>query len=273
MLTSPWVYLAVAYTLSWAFTIPAALSRASLTESPLLMVVYALGGLGPAAAAIGLVYLTHDADARRDYWRRIVDPRRIGPAWYGVLFLLVPALTAMAALLDWALAGQGLELALAARWLEQPLLILPNLLFYLFFGPLPEEIGWRGYALDRLQDRRPALASSLILGVAWAMWHLPQFFVRGTYQHGLGFGSRAFWIFMFAIVANSVLYTWIYNNNRRSTLAAILFHLTINLTGELFDLSVRGETYLFFLTVAAAALVVLLWGPRTLARPARTEAS
>ena len=65
------------------FTIPAALSGANLTESPVLMVAYALGGLGPAVAAILLTYLTQDREGRRDYWRRIVDFRRIPLKWYG----------------------------------------------------------------------------------------------------------------------------------------------------------------------------------------------
>ena len=52
-----------------------------------------------------------------------------------------------------------------------------------------EELGWRGYVLDRLQEKRSALVSSLILGVVWSLWHLPLFFVQGSYQAGLGVGT------------------------------------------------------------------------------------
>jgi membrane protease YdiL (CAAX protease family) len=266
-LSSPWAYFALVYILSWGFTIPAALSGVSLDQSPVLMVIYALGGLGPALAAILLTYLTRGREGRRDYWRRIVDLRRIPLKWYGVIFLTVPAITGLAALVDRLLGGQGLRLEAAARLLEQPLQVVPFALFILLFGPLPEEIGWRGYALDRLQARRSALASSLILGAAWAVWHLPQFFVRGTYQHGLGFGSPSFWMFVLSgTTISSILYTWIYNNTGRSTLSAILFHFMQNFTGELFELSARAELCSSILTVAAAVLVVAVWGPRTLAR-------
>ena len=264
-LSRPWVYFALVYGLSWAFTIPAAISGVSLTDSTALMVIYALGGLGPAAAAILLITLTQDREGRRDYWRRIVDFRRIPLRWYGVILLTVPAITGLAALVDRLLGGEGLRLEAAARFVEQPLAILPFALFILLFGPLPEEIGWRGYALDRLQRRRNALAASLILGAAWAVWHFPQFFIRGTYQYGLGLGSRAFW--MFAIegtTISSILYTWIYNNTGRSTLSVILFHFMQNFTGELFELSARADLISSVLTVAAAALVVVVWGPRTL---------
>jgi membrane protease YdiL (CAAX protease family) len=265
-LTSPWAYFALVYIFSWGFTIPAALSGVSLRESPTLMVIYGLGGLGPAAATVVLAYLTRGREGRRDYWRRIVDFRRIPLRWYGVVFLTVPAITVLAALVDRLLGGQGLRLEAAARFLEQPVQVLPFALFILLFGPLPEELGWRGYVLDRLQIRWSALASSLILGAAWALWHLPQFFIKGTYQHGLGVGSLSFWIFMLALVVGSILYTWIYNNTGRSTLSAILFHFMQNFTGELFELSARAELYSFVLTIMAATLVVVVWGPKTLAR-------
>jgi membrane protease YdiL (CAAX protease family) len=195
-----------------------------------------------------------------------VDFRRIPLKWYGVIFLTVPVITALAALVDRLLGGRGLRLEAAARFLEQPLMVLPFAVFILLFGPLPEEIGWRGYALDRLQARWNALVSSLTLGTAWALWHLPQFFVRGTYQHNLGFGSLSFWMFMLEILVGSILHTWIYNNTRRSTLSAILFHFMGNFTGELFELSARAEFYSFVLTVVAAIIVVMAWGPKTLTR-------
>jgi membrane protease YdiL (CAAX protease family) len=265
-LTSPWAYLALACVFSWVFTIPAALSGVSLQESPTLMVIYGLGGLGPAVSAILLTYITRGREGRRDYWRRIVDFKRIPLRWYGVILLTVPAITAMAAMADRLLGGQGLQLEAAARFLEQPLQALPFALFILLFGPLPEEIGWRGYALDRLQSRRSALASSLILGAAWALWHLPLFYVKGTYQRSLGVGSPSFWIFMLALVVGSILYTWIYNNTGRSTFSAILFHFTQNFTGELFELSARAELYSFSVTFVVAILVVVVWGPKTLTR-------
>jgi membrane protease YdiL (CAAX protease family) len=270
-LMSPWAYFALVYLFSWVFTIPAALSGVSLQESPTLMVIYGLGGLGPAISAILLTYITRKQEGRRDYWRRIVDPGRIPFRWFGVTFLTVPAITALAALADRLLGGRGLRLEVAARFLQQPLQVLPFALFILFFGPLPEELGWRGYALDRHQSRRSALASSLILGAAWALWHLPLFFIKGTYQRSLEVGSPSFWIFMLALVVGSILYTWIYNNTRRSTMSAILFHFTQNFTGELFELSARAELYSFVLTVAVATLVVVVWGPKTLTRPPMTR--
>jgi len=59
--------------------------------------------------------------------------------------------------------------------------IIPFAFVYIFLlgGPLQEEFGWRGYALEVLQQRWSALASSAVLGAVWAAWHLPLFSSRG----------------------------------------------------------------------------------------------
>ncbi len=126
-------------------------------------------------------------------------------------------------MLDLLAGGNGAQFETVARFVNQPLTILPFAAFILLFGPLPEELGWRGYALDRLQAKWNALASSLVLGTAWSLWHLPLFFIEDTYQNGLGLGTLPFRLFMMAMLPETILMTWIYNHNRRSTLSAVIF--------------------------------------------------
>lgn len=261
----PWLFFAVALGWSWLFWTPAVLSEQGL-NSPTVAVLFGLGGLGPALAGIGLTYLTEGWEGRRDYWRRVVDFRRIGGRWYAVVLLTFPLLLALAALLNALSGGEASRPEAAALLPGQPLSFLAFTAFVLVFGPLPEELGWRGYALDGLQARGSALGASLLLGAVWALWHLPQFFIDGTFQSGLGVGTTVFWGFMVQIVASSVLYAWVYNNTRRSTLSAILFHFMENYVGQLFALPGRAEVYYYVLQVGAALLVVLIWGPKTLDR-------
>jgi membrane protease YdiL (CAAX protease family) len=140
-----------------------------------------------------------------------------------------------------------------------------GLLFFTFwFGPLPEEIGWRGFALDRLQIRMSALRASLVLGLVWSLWHVPLFFVPGSFQADLGPGSPRFWIFLAGLIPLSVLMTWVYNNASRSTLSAVLMHFSGNLCGALFTKTDRVAALELALLVLAAALVSLGWGARHL---------
>lgn len=92
-----------------------------------------------------------------------------------------------------------------------------------FFGPgLIEEIGWRGFALPQLQRRYSALTSSLVIGLVWALWHVPGFVAEGRF---------AWWslaIFIPHVIGYSIIFTWIFNTTGGSLLACILLHGAIN---------------------------------------------
>lgn len=261
----PALFFALVFGGSWGFWALAALLSAGGRALPARLLHYA-GGLVPLAVTLALVYLRHTPGFQREFWRRAVAFRHIDVGWYGVVLLTVPLLTALGAWVDVLLGGQGIRPEAAERYLGQPWMLLPFAAFMLAFGPLPEELAWRGYALDGLQVRWNALASSLILGAAWTVWHLPLFFIQESYQHSLGLGTMRFWLYMLDKVPQSILMTWIYNSNRRSTLSAILFHWMVNLIGELFALTLRAEAIYISLWIVAATAVTVLWGPERLAR-------
>jgi membrane protease YdiL (CAAX protease family) len=150
----------------------------------------------------------------------------------------------------------------ATTLLARPGEFLMYLGFLLLLGPLPEEIGWRGYLLDRLQLRFSALGASLLLGITWFAWHGPLFFMTGYYARAgeapepLQFGAM--------ILLISVLYTWIHNHTGRSVLAAILFHFSVNAAGELLDAPDSVAAYEAYLTAALALFVLWGWGAETL---------
>jgi hypothetical protein len=103
-------------------------------------------------------------------------------------------------------------------------------------GPLEEELGWRGFALPRMQAQRSAFSASLILGLIWGLWHIPLYFVSGTGQAetiaGGGSGAAApilIGAFVIWTMGLSVLFTWLFNMTRGSLIVAILFHASVNL--------------------------------------------
>ena len=102
--------------------------------------------------------------------------------------------------------------------------------FLFLLGPLPEEIGWRGYGLDALLDRYDPVAASIILGVAWAAWHLPLFAMDGYYDD-FG-GAPALLLFLWSILMKTMIMTWTYRHSDRSLLLMVAFHFMINATGE-----------------------------------------
>lgn len=255
---------------SWLFWIFAAVSGFDVGTIPGTLLL-GLGGLGPAISAIVLLTFLHRSEERRDFWRRVVDFRRIKLDWYLRLFFLIPVCTLFARTTSFYFQKNLASISEVGKLLD-PLLLLPYLLFLLIFGPVPEELGWRGYALDGLQSRWNALSASALLGIVWALWHMPLFFMNGTYQQAeIGLGTLGFWGFMFGMVFSSVLFTWIYNNTSRSILSAILFHFSINLSGEIFSLSEREHCYQTFLITIAALLVLAVWGYKKMTLPTANQ--
>jgi len=257
-------FFAIAFALSWSCWILAALLDRGFDSSPVRWLTYA-GAFGPAAAAIALVYLTGDEQDRADYWARVTEVSRIRGRWMIPVLLLYPLVTALALLCDTALTGVAPALsAVGEHLLSAPSSIVAVVVWLLLLGPIPEELGWRGYALDRLQHRWGALTSSIILGLLWAAWHLPLFFVKGSYQNQLGVGSLSFWSYGLTVIEVSVLLTWIYNNNARSVLAAILFHAVLNISGAPFLPSPVAEVTKALVMAIVVGVVVLTWTPTTL---------
>lgn len=86
-----------------------------------------------------------------------------------------------------------------------------------------EEIGWRGFLLPHIQEKYNAWASSAILAVIWAGWHIPFFFYRFNFSIGISIG------FFFAIFIASVILTSIFNSSGGGVISVILFHFLNNL--------------------------------------------
>lgn len=231
--SSPWTFFVLALGWSWLFWIPLVALGWEFPD-PRALVLFLLGGAGVPLAGILLTYLTQ------------------GKHWTGL------------GVLTGFLLGDGLPALQGTReFLLRPLSIIPFALGILFYGPVPEELGWRGYALDRLQSRWNALTASLILGVFWALWHVPQFFIKGLpIGEVFPVGTPIFWTYFIMLVPQSVLYTWVFNNNGRSILSAILFHFMTNFTGEFLNIGASWRLYGSLWIIVIAVIVVAIWGTR-----------
>jgi len=263
--SSPWVYFVATYLWSGLFGGIAILRNMSMETAGGLVFVL-LAAIGPMVTGIVFTYITRDRAGRRDYWKRVIDFKRIPVKWYLVIFLFVPILNGFAAVLDVLTGGSGATWGEAVlNFVTNPASIILSILFASLF-PFIEELGWRGYVLDRLQEKHSALVSSLILGTVWSLWHLPTFFIQDSYQASLGIGTLAFWLFLLGIVPLAFAFTWIYNNTGRSTLAVILFHSMVNFTGQLLTLSEPADTYSILLWFVVAIGISFIWSTKTFTR-------
>ena len=259
-----WGFLAFSHGWTWLFWGLVVVWGVDLWASTGALALFAVGGLGLPIGGVVMTGWVAGRDGLRDLGRRLVRPGRASGGWWAVVLFLYPAIKLAAGGLAVLLgaADTPFRLAEAAERVVRPVDLTLYLGFVLLLGPLPEEIGWRGYLLDRLQLRFSALGASLLLGAAWFAWHGPLFFVTGYYARAGGAPDSL--QFGVMILLGAVLYTWIYNHTGRSVLAAILFHFSGNVSGELLDAPDAVYTYEAYLTAVLVVVVLWRWGAETL---------
>ncbi len=168
--------------------------------------------------------------------------------WIITALIVWPALT---------LAGNTIAsilhipLSTQPSWPDQPLIpiVVQSFLWaVLFGGPLNEEMGWRGFALPRLQLRYSPLIASVIIGILWGLWHVPLHFMNA--YGGGAFGA----IIRIQEIPVAILFTWLYNLSKGSLLAMLLLHASINTTGWFLP---RSYAILFLLCTLFAIILCI----------------
>ena len=209
----------------------------------------------PMIAALILVYKQRGADGVLMLLKSAFDVRRLyAPGWILTAILFMPAVC----VLEFAV------LRLSGSPLPLPQIVPGEALFSFvafFVGAIGEEVGWQGYAYPGLRSRHSALSAALVLGVVWPLWHVIPF---------VQLGRSADWIIWHCLcaVALRIIIVWLFENTAKSVFIAVLFHTMINVSWALFPNA--GSFYdpfvAFVILAPAAGIIVLLWGPATMAR-------
>ena len=216
-------FFVAAYAFSWSIAVPLALQARGVIAPRLPWTLHYLTAFGPALAALLVTLLTRDRSTAAER-----DRRKVG----------TPAAA-------WWLVGFGSPLILfviaeaVARAVGQPVPswsslghvnFLPDLgigAWALWFATsgCGEEFGWRGFALPRLQRTHTALASTLLLSIGWAGWHVPALLYLPSYA---GIGLRVLPGFFLGITAGAIVLTWLYNRSDGRVMPAVLWHASFN---------------------------------------------
>ena len=236
-------YFLIAYAVTWSVGFG---SLVLLQGLPGVMILPMI--TGPTIAAFIMTALTEGRPGLGRLLRRYVL-WRVRLRWYVLVLVGIPAPLLLSTLIQpWGAAFVSQVIA------NYPLAFVVTLITG---GALFEEPGWRGFALPRLQQQMDPLRASLVLGVLWAFWHLPIFFVPGFNGSGSDLVGivEAVASFVVGTTAMAVLFTWVFNNTRGSLLLAILLHASLDAASPSFG---SLSTFLvLYLVIAAMALTVM----------------
>lgn len=157
-------FLAFSHGWTWLFWMVAGISSESVWEPP-VVIFFCIGGAGVLMGGVVMSWSVYGRSGIKELGPRIVDPRPIAGRWRLVIWFLFLALALAAALIAelTGVSAEPIDLRGALDRLAHPAQLLVFAAFILIIGPLPEEIGWRGYLLDRLQLRWNALSASLVI--------------------------------------------------------------------------------------------------------------
>lgn len=226
------IFLAATFIWTYAFYLPIAIGHHSPAEMPYTIFLI-FGGMGPSLVGVSMVLLNRDKEQRRDFFRRCFSLKQIGPVWWAVIFLLFPLMTALNVALTLGFGGSLPGFTMLKSIIANPV-SLPFTAFISFMsGPWSEEFGWRGYALERIIARLGILPGTVGLSLLWAVWHLPLYFMAGTWHGEMGFRLAGFWGFLAYNIGLSLIMTCVFLNTHRSILSGMLLHFTSNFTSQL----------------------------------------
>ncbi len=237
-------FFSLTYAVTWTCFIAATSAVAGL-RVPLLL----LGTFAPSLVSVWLTARAEGSAGVSALLSRLVDGG-VGARWYLFAAGYMAAIKLGVALLHRVATGAWPRFGPEAWYVI--------LVAIVFSTPVQagEEIGWRGYALPRLAARLGLARASLLLGVIWAAWHLPLFFVPGVDKYG-----QSFPVYLLQVPALSVAIAWLYGHTNGSLLLVMLMHSAVNQTLGIVPSAVPGATNPFALSTSLVAWLTaaLLW--------------
>lgn len=243
--------------LAWAIWIPQALHRFGLIgwapslQSPL----NALTVWAPGLAAMFVLFRESGSIGVKSLFRRL-KLWRVGVMWYVIALCLEPLRWLVALGIDRAL-GRGYELGpglLQGVFGASAAFMIPVAVVFTLPNALGEELGWRGFALPRLQEKRGALLATLGIGLFWGFWHIPAWIAWGDAELSL----LSLGLMVVSTIPAAAIFTWLFNRTGGSLWVPIVYHASIANKGYFLpDLPTYTETALLW--VVALVLVIGGW--------------
>jgi uncharacterized protein len=193
--------------------IPVSASLLSILTIPVIM----LGVFGPLAGALFVLHKEQGKGSSGKYLRRFLD---LHLGWKAYIFpiIIFGGSTFIAWFLPELFGEKRLSMLLPSIWT-----FIPYLLFMILLGGGQEEFGWRGYALPILEKKFGIWFANMILGIIWASWHIPLWFITGTSQTYMNFGG-----FLLLMVGYSFILSWILKISGNRPFSGLYVHGLFN---------------------------------------------
>jgi membrane protease YdiL (CAAX protease family) len=251
----PTIYFALAIAITWinGFILAAQSHQGGDKNIVNLLLAY----MGPFIAALIMMYVFADKAFRADFRRRISDLGLINKRSLPFVLFFLPLAMVISIIISTAFGQPVEQLRFAEEFkIFEGEAILSMIILVLV--PVLEELGWRGYGVDSLASKYNLFGTSIIFGILWAIWHLPVFFIKGSYQMSLWEQNPLFALnFFVGIIPMAIIMNYLFYKNQRSITLIALFHVTANFSAELFEANQISKCILTLVITLVAAIIIV----------------
>ena len=250
---NPKKFYIITFATTWFFWFFAIIFNDGLTNA-LGMV---LGGLCPATVAIITVFTSKSDALKKDFKRKIFNFWKLKPLYIIAAILIFSAIVASSILLS-TLFGESLDQFSLTKDFSFTGVGIMSAFSTILLAAILEEVGWRGYGEDAIAEYHSWFKESIIFGFVWAAWHLPLFWIPGTYHYEIREMNVLYMVnFLVSVAPMGFITTWVYVKNGRSMLSSIIFHLFINFMQEKIAMTQTTKCVETIAVVVAATIIVL----------------
>lgn len=252
----PLRFYAICFAVTWIFWISAAIAGKSEHDNGISSLLMLLGLIAPAITAVITVLTSKSKILKADFRRKLVGFYRINSLSILAAVVLFAAIVSISILFS-VFAGQSFDQFAFTEDFSFSIGGTSALLTILLAAVI-EEVGWRGYGEDSVASYFSWFTESIIFGFVWALWHLPLFWIEGTYHYGLRELGVVYMLnFLISVMPLGFITTWVYVKNNRSMLASIIFHLIVNTMQEKIAMTPQTKCVETIIVFLAAALIVV----------------
>lgn len=210
---------------AWVIWVPQALHRfemicwAPSLQSPL----NALTVWAPGLAAMFLTYRKGKTGVASLF--QPLTKWKVGFKWYLIVLIIEPGRWLLAFSIDRLMGGtyQLGNALLHDTFGSKAFFMIPVAVIFTIPNALGEELGWRAFALPRLQKRFGGLLASIIIGLFWGFWHIPAWIAWNTSDVSF----VPIFLLVISTIPSAIIFTWLFNKTQGSLLVVVLYHASI----------------------------------------------
>ena len=245
----------ICFASTWSFWIIAAVLSQTPDDNGLSTLLMLLGLIAPSVTALITVLTSGSPSLKRDFRRKITGFYRIKPFNILTAVILFAVIVAVSILISTLFGGSLAQFSFTEDFSFS--IGGTSALLTILLASVIEETAWRGYGEDAVGSFFPWFTESIIFGSIWAVWHLPLFWIEGSYHYGLKeLGAVYVLNFLIGVIPLNFLTTWVYVKNNRSMLACIILHLFINTMQEKIAMTPQTKCLETLVITGAAILLV-----------------